>query len=102
MIGHFKLPNRLSFAAARAPVLACVDCSLLVNLCESGRQHIELLLPILAISVKPHGRIEEGPHCEAAPADTAAALLLNQSGAHEHLNVTRDALQRYFKRRREL
>src|SRR5258708_23264114 len=84
------------FTPRGAPALLWVDgfgCTALVDLRQGRRQDVELLLPVLGIAIQPHGGIEERTHIEAAAADASTALLLHQSGAHQNLDVTRDALE---------
>src|SRR5262252_716602 len=69
-----------------------------VDFRERCREHVELLLPVLAVTVHPHGCIEQRTGVETAAADTPAALLLDQPGAHQNLDVSRYGLERNFER----
>jgi hypothetical protein len=46
--------------------------------------------------------MQDGAGVEPAPADTAAALLRYETGAHQHLDMTRHGLQRDVERCGEL
>src|ERR1700686_4852367 len=63
-----------------------------INLGEGGSQHIELLLPVLRVAIEPDGGVHQGLGGQAAAADTPGALLLNEPGSDQHLNVARYAL----------
>jgi hypothetical protein len=69
---------------------------------EPQGERVELPLPIAAVAVEPKRGGEDRPGIEPAAADPAAALLRHQPGAHQHLDVARDRLQRNVKRRGEL
>ena len=66
---------------------------------EPHRQCVELRLPVLAVAVEPQRGLEDRPGIEAAPADPAGALLLDEAGADQHLDMARHRLQRDVKRR---
>lgn len=58
-------------------------------------------LPVLAVAVEPKRGVEDRPGIKPAPADPAGALLLDESGADQHLNVSRYSLKRDVERRRQ-
>jgi len=60
---------------------------------EPGGERVELRLPIPAIAVEPQRRLEDRPGFEPAAADPARALLLDEAGPHEDLDVARHRLQ---------
>src|SRR5262249_34803431 len=61
---------------------------------EPGGERVELRLPIFAVVVDPYGRLVDRSGVEAAAADAAGALLGDEPGAHQHLDVARDSLER--------
>ena len=65
-------------------------------------ERVELRLPILAVAVEPQRGLEDRPGVEPAPADPAGALLLDEAGPDQHLDVARHRLQRDVERRCEL
>jgi hypothetical protein len=65
-------------------------------------ERVELRLPILAVAVEPQRGLEDRPGVEPAPADPARALLLDEAGPDQHLDVARHRLQRDVERRRQL
>src|SRR5947207_881108 len=67
--------------------------SSLVDFRQSGGEHVELLLPVLAVAVHPDGRVEERARVQAAPADASGALLLDEPRPHQYLDVTGHGLQ---------
>ena len=69
---------------------------------EPHGEHVELRLPVLAVAVEPQRGLEDRPGIEPAPADPASALLLDEAGPDQHLDVARHGLQRYVERRRKL
>jgi len=69
---------------------------------EPHGEHVELRLPVLAVAVEPQRGLEDRPGIEPAPADPASALLLDETGADQHLDVTRHRLQRDVEWRRQL
>src|SRR5437660_10204831 len=76
--------------------------SSLVDFRQSGGEHVELLLPVLAVAVHPDGRVEQGARVQAAPADASGALLLDEPRPHQYLDVTGHGLQFDLERGREL
>ena len=66
---------------------------------EPHGERVELRLPVLAVAVEPQRGLEDRPGIEAAPADPAGALLLDEAGADQHLDMARHRLQRDVKRR---
>src|SRR5258706_3776425 len=58
-----------------------------VDLRQGCGQHIELLLPAFGIAIEPQRRVEQRAGAETAAADAAGALLLDQPGAHQHLDM---------------
>jgi len=69
---------------------------------EPRGERVELRLPILAVAVEPQRGLEDRPGVEPAPADPARALLLDEAGPDQHLDVARHRLQRDVERRRQL
>jgi hypothetical protein len=69
---------------------------------EPHGERVELRLPVLAVAVEPQRGLEDRPGIEPAPADPAGALLLDETGADQHLDVTRHRLQRDIEWRRQL
>src|ERR1700739_1774070 len=67
-----------------------------IDISERGGQHIELLLPVLAVAVHPDRRIEHGTGIEAASADASGALLLGETRARQYREGTGQGLQRYL------
>src|ERR1700722_15053121 len=53
-----------------------------LDLLQRDGQHIELFLLVLAVAIDPDRNREDWASNQAASADTAGALLINQSGAH--------------------
>jgi len=69
---------------------------------EPRGERIELRLPVFAVAVEPQGSLEDRPGIEPAPADPAGALLLDEAGADQDLDVARHRLQRDVERRSQL
>jgi len=69
---------------------------------EPHGERFELRLPVLAVAVEPQRGLEDRPGVEPAPADPAGALLLDEAGPDQHLDVARHRLQRDVERRRQL
>jgi hypothetical protein len=69
---------------------------------EPHGERVELRLPVLAVAVEPQRSLEDRPGIEPAPADPAGALLLDEAGPDQHLDVARHRLQRDVERRRQL
>ena len=69
---------------------------------EPHGERVELRLPVLAVAVEPQCGLEDRPGIEPAPADAAGALLLDEAGPDQHLDVARHRLQRDVERRRQL
>jgi len=59
-------------------------------------------LPIAAVAVEPQRRLKDRTSIEPAATDAAAALLGHETGAHQHLDVARNRLQRNLEWRRQL
>jgi hypothetical protein len=68
---------------------------------EPYGERVELRLPVLAVAVEPQRGLEDRPGVEAAPADPAGALLFDETGPDQHLDVARHRLQRNGERRRQ-
>jgi hypothetical protein len=66
---------------------------------EPGGERVELRLPVFAVAVEPQRRLEDRSRFEAAAADPAGALLRDEAGPHEDLDVARHRLQRDVERR---
>src|SRR5690242_15182129 len=81
-------PRRTLAAGPARGLRQCIDVR------QRRRQRVELLLPVLAVAVEPHGRAVQCADREAAAADATAALLLHQPRPHQHLDVARYGLQR--------
>ena len=60
---------------------------------EPHGERVELRLPVFAVAVEPQRGLEDRPGVEAAPADPAGALLLDEAGPDQHLDVARYRLQ---------
>ena len=69
---------------------------------EPRGERVELRLPVLAVAVEPQRGLENRPDLEPAPADPAGALLPDEAGPDQHLDVARHRLQRDVERRRKL
>jgi len=69
---------------------------------EPHRERVELRLPIFAVAVEPQRRLKDRPCIEPAPADTAGALLFDEAGPDQNLDVTRHRLQGDVERRGQL
>jgi hypothetical protein len=69
---------------------------------EPRGERVELRLPILAIAVEPQRGLQDRPGIEPAPADPPGALLLDEAGPDQHLDVPRHRLQRDVEWRRQL
>jgi hypothetical protein len=61
-----------------------------------------LRLPIAAVPVDPQPGLKDGAGVEPAAADPAGALLRDETGAHQNLDMARHRLQRNLERRRQL
>jgi hypothetical protein len=66
---------------------------------EPRGERVELRLPVFAVAVEPQRGLEDRPGIEPAPADPTGALLPDEAGADQDLNVARDCLQRDVERR---
>jgi hypothetical protein len=62
-------------------------------LIEPHGERVELGLPVLAIAVEPERGIEDRSGIEAAAADAPGALLFDQPGPDQDLDVARHRLQ---------
>jgi hypothetical protein len=69
---------------------------------EPHGERFELRLPVLAVAVEPQRGLEDRPGVEPAPADPARALLLDEAGPDQHLDMARHRLQRDVEWRRQL
>ena len=69
---------------------------------EPHGERVELRLPVFAVAVEPQRGVEDRSGVEAAPADAAGALLPDEAGADEDLDVAGHRLQRNFERRGQL
>jgi len=69
---------------------------------EPRGERLELRLPVFAIAVEPQRGLEDRPGIEPASADPAGALLPDETGPDQHLDVARHRLQRDVERRGQL
>jgi len=60
---------------------------------EPGGKSVELRLPVFAVAVEPQRRLEDRAGFEPAAADPAGALLLDEAGPDQDLDVARHCLQ---------
>jgi len=60
---------------------------------EPGGERVELRLPIFAVAVEPERGLEDRPGFKPAAADPAGALLRDETGPDENLDVARHRLQ---------
>jgi len=60
---------------------------------EPGGKRVELRLPVFAVAVEPQRGLEDRAGFEPAAADPAGALLRDEAGADQNLNVARHGLQ---------
>ena len=61
---------------------------------EPGGKGVELRLPVFAVAVEPQRGLEDRAGFEPAAADPARALLRDEAGADQNLDVARHGLQR--------
>ena len=66
---------------------------------EPHGERIELRLPVFAVAVEPQRGVKDRPRIEPAPADPTDALLSDEAGADQDLDVARHRLQRDRERR---
>jgi len=66
---------------------------------EPGGERVELRLPIFAVAIEPQRGLEDRPGFEPAAADPAGALLRDEAGPDQDLDVARHGLQRDIERR---
>jgi len=67
---------------------------------EPHGERVELRLPILAVAVEPQRGVEDRSGIEATPTDPPRALLLDEPGANQDLDMARHSLQRDVEGRR--
>jgi hypothetical protein len=65
---------------------------------EPGGERVELRLPIFAVAIEPQRGLEDRPGFEPAAADPAGALLRDEAGPDQNLDVARHRLQRDVER----
>ena len=65
---------------------------------EPRGERVELRLPVFAVAVEPQRSVEDRTGVEPAAANSAGALLLDEAGADQHLDVARHRLQRDVER----
>ena len=97
--GHDCVSDAVTFARPAG----CAGSALALDVLERRGQQVELGLPVLAVAVEPDGRgVEIGPASRRQRLMRPRALLAHEAGAHQHLDVARDGLQRDREVRRHL
>ena len=66
---------------------------------EPGGKGVELRLPVFAVAIEPQRGLEDRAGFEPAAADPAGALLRDEAGPDQDLDVARHGLQRDIERR---
>ena len=66
---------------------------------EPYGERVELRLPVLAVAIEPQRGVEDRSGVEPAAADPAGALLPDEAGADQDLDVARHRLERDVERR---
>ena len=66
---------------------------------EPHGERVELRLPVLAVTVEPQRGLEDRAGFEPVAADPAGALLRDEAGPDQDLDVARHGLQRDIERR---
>jgi len=60
---------------------------------EPGGKGVELRLPVFAVAIEPQRGLEDRAGFEPAAADPAGALLRDEAGPDQNLDVARHGLQ---------
>src|SRR5262249_53484989 len=67
---------------------------LLHDVVEVKSKSVELILPVFAVAVDPDGGAMDWPGIESTAADATRALLGDETGAHQDLDMLRHRLER--------